>query len=347
MLYFFNKEMLAVAKQHKSLSGLMLFYIASVFIGAWRYYSPIPAGDMWDGYINFYLQLLDGNFSAWWAQHNEHRLFLSRLFFYLDLKFFNGLSLILIPLNLLLLVTSWGLLLYFSFRLLKPKIETPDFFYFIVLLTVFAFSWKQDENIVWAFQNQFWFAYLLPLMAFCLLGLSEVYSRQRLLYYVGACVLGILSVGSMANGIFALPVLTLLSLLLKQKWPYSTFLGLLAILSVSLYLGTYQPPAHGHSISDNLIKFHFEILVFFIEYLGSPLKSLFGSFVLGLLHLSLIIVLFRQLPKEKNNPLYLSIIAFIIYYLVSAFVISASRVDLGLHAALVGRYTTPLSFHCF
>jgi hypothetical protein len=41
--------------------------------------------DMWNGYLGFFTKLSDGDWSAWWGQHNEHRIFLARLFFWFDL----------------------------------------------------------------------------------------------------------------------------------------------------------------------------------------------------------------------------------------------------------------------
>lgn len=330
-----------IAKQNKFLGFITIFYVVSVFIGAYRYYSPFPVGDMWDGYIGFYLKVIEGDYSAWWAQHNEHRIILSKVFFYLDLKYFGGLSLLLIPLNLILLLLCWSLLLFYSRVLLEHKIKSFELFYFICLMTVFSFSWKQDENIVWAFQSQFWFAYLLPLVAFLLLSLSEMQRKQHLQYYALSCLFGVLSIGSMANGIFALPVMVLQSYFLKKKPRYTFFLLMLTVFVSWLYLNSYQVPQHNHSAYENIKNFKMEVIVFFIEYLGSPLKSVYGSFGLGMLHLFLIYKVAGKLWKEKSNPIYLSIAAFIVYYLCSAFVIAAARVDIGIAAALVGRYTTP------
>ena len=336
-----TKEWKEIVKQNKFLGFIALFYFISVFIGAYRYYSYFPVGDMWDGYLGFYLKLMEGDYSAWWAQHNEHRIILSKMFFYLDLKYFNGLSLILIPLNLVLLLCCWGTLLFYSRVLLINKITRSELFYFIVLITVFSFSWKQDENIVWAFQSQFWFAYLLPLIAFLFLSLSEAHKGQRFQYYTLSCLFGVLSVGSMANGILVLPILVAQSYFLGQKLRYPFFMLVLAVSVSWLYLASYQTPLHNHSAYENMKNLKMEFIIFFIEYLGSPLKSVYGSFVLGLLHIFLICNVALKLHKEKFNPVYLSIAAFIVYYLCSALIIAAARVDIGISAALVGRYTTP------
>ena len=337
----FSEKNLQIIKQNKLLAFLGLFYIVSVFIGAYRFYSPVPAGDMWEGYINFYLDLLKGDNTAWFNQHNEHRLLLSRLFFFVDLEYFSGLSRLLIPLNVFLLVSCWAMLLVYVNKLLKNSLNKEKLFYFIILLTVFSFSWKQDENIIWAFQSQFWFAYLLPLMAFYFLAMSEDIGKNKSVYFLLACLLGIASVGSMANGILVLPVMFVLSLLLKQNWKYSTVLFFIMVIGFWWFMADYQTPQHDHSILKNLKTENVRIVLFFIEYLGSPLKSLVGSFLLGLLHLYLIIIVSKEVLSQRRQPLHLSVLAFIAYYLIGALLISTARVDIGLKAALVGRYTTP------
>ena len=171
-LHRFSIELIRSAKASPLLTGLALFYIVSVFIGAYRFYTPVPQGDMWQGYIEFFLRLMNGEYSAWWEQHNEHRPVFSRILFFLDLKYFNGLSLLLIPINLVFMIALWITLLIYAFKFLYKETEKNNFYYFLILLTVFAFSWKQDENITWAFQSQFWAAYLFPLLSFYFLALS-------------------------------------------------------------------------------------------------------------------------------------------------------------------------------
>jgi len=342
-----NANQQAIMKKNKFLVFLLVIYIVSVFVGAYRFYSPLPDGDMWHGYINFYLNLLNGDTYAWWEQHNEHRIILSKLFFYLDLALFNGLSLSLIPLNLLLLVSSWGMLLLYANKCLKNSIDAQSFFYFLVLLTVFSFSWKQDENIIWAFQSQFWFVYLLPLLSFYFMGMSEIDRKNSLMYFLLSCCFGVLSIGTMANGILVLPLLTVLALLLKKRWEYIVVLSLLTIIFISLFFYDYHPAEHEHSILENIKNKKLAMLLFFVEYLGSPLKSLVGSFLLGILHLYLIFYVIKTVLSRPINPLHLTIIAFVIYYLISGMIVSAARVDIGIKAALVGRYTTPTIISLF
>ncbi len=333
--------LLGVAKKNRFLSGLTIFYIFSVFWGAYRFYSPIPQLDMWDGYINFYLQLLEGDNSIWWSQHNEHRPILSRVLFYIDLAFLGGQSRLLVPMNVFFVFVVWYMVLSYAFRFLHEKSELTSFYYVLVLLTVCTLSWKQDENIIWAFQSHFWVAYLLPLLGFHFLAKSEAEKEKEGRYFILSCVLGILSAGTMANGIFALPMLFVMSLALRKRISFSVTLAFVTILVMGMYLYDFHTPVEHNSIIENIIHRPWQTIVFFIEYVGAPPKNIYASFVFGLIHLYLIFVVLANVKQHKDNPFYLSIVAFLLYYLATAVVTSGGRVNLGFNAALVGRYTTP------
>src|SRR5690349_8591139 len=59
-------------------------------VGGFRHYSPVPFWDMWPGYVDFWVRLSEGEWGAWWAQHNEHRIVLARLLFWVDHAVFGG-----------------------------------------------------------------------------------------------------------------------------------------------------------------------------------------------------------------------------------------------------------------
>ncbi len=233
------------------------------------------------------------------------------------------------------------MLLFNTYVFAYKKTDDHSYFYLGCLITVFAFSWKQDENITWAFQSQFWFAYLFPLLAFYFLGISANNTKNELIFYALACLFGILSAGTMANGILALPLLAVMSLTLNKGWLRTVNLCVLSLIVVGLYISHYQPPEQHGSIITNITQLPLQTVIFFIEYLGSPLKNIYLSFVLGIFHLYLIWMILKNISQFKHNPIYLSVVAFILYYLATAMVVSVGRVDLGMKAALVGRYTTP------
>ena len=336
-----TKQLTETAKAHRFLTGLAIFYVFSVLWGAYRFYSPIPQLDMWDGYINFYLHILAGDSGVWWRQHNEHLPVLARILFYFDLAWFGGQSRLLIPINVVLVFFSWYMLLLYARLFLQDRAETVSFYYLLVLLTVMALSWKQDENIIWAFQGQFWLAYLIPLSAFYWLARSETDRHKQGIYFSLACLLGVLSAGTMANGIFALPLMFVMSLALRKKAFYSAILALAAVLVAGLYLYNYQTPVGHNSIIDNVVQKPWQTVLFFVEYVGVPPKNIYASFLFGIFHLYLIAVVLLNIKQHRDNPFYLSVVAFLLYFLATAVITSAGRVNLGLNAALVGRYTTP------
>src|SRR5512141_66251 len=65
--------------------------VGLAIIGTFRAYSPVPYMDMWDAYVNFFIQVQDGGgLHPWWLPHNEHRLVLTRLFCWSDLAWLDG-----------------------------------------------------------------------------------------------------------------------------------------------------------------------------------------------------------------------------------------------------------------
>jgi hypothetical protein len=81
---------------------ISVLYIGLAVFGGIQHYSPVPHWDMWDGYLAFYAKALSGDWSVWWAQHNEHRILIARLFFWMDLAWFHGTGLFLIIINYVL-----------------------------------------------------------------------------------------------------------------------------------------------------------------------------------------------------------------------------------------------------
>ena len=166
-----------------------LFYVLTVLVGIFNNYSAVPFWDMWNGYLEFYTKAQNGEWYAWFAQHNEHRVFLSRILFWADIHFFDGASYFLIICNFLLMI---GIVWLFSKFIKDLFQEGVTKFYLFGLIVVLMFSWIQDNNITWGFQSQFFLAYLVPLLAFYML--ARYVDTNQNIYYIGALLVGILSV---------------------------------------------------------------------------------------------------------------------------------------------------------
>ena len=88
-----------------------LLFVGLDLVGVVRGWFPLPYLDMWDGYVGFWYKLKAGDTGAWWAQHNEHRIVLARIAFWLDLRFLHGAGWSLIVWNVLAMLGNAVVLL--------------------------------------------------------------------------------------------------------------------------------------------------------------------------------------------------------------------------------------------
>ena len=126
---------------------ISLITIISVFVtifGVFSNFSSIPYWDMWDGYLNFYLKIQNGQYYEWFALHNEHRIFLSRILFFIDIKIFNNQSYFLVLCNLLFLF--FAVLIFISF--LRNNFSFKDYSTVYLVIVCLLFSWIQENNLI-------------------------------------------------------------------------------------------------------------------------------------------------------------------------------------------------------
>lgn len=330
-------------------SAFAALMIALAIIGGYRNYSPVPYWDMWDGVLNFYIQIENGNYSAWWAQHNEHRIVLARLLFWIDYRYFGGLSVFLIFFNYLLVSFA----AYIFWRYIRESSGTKNAAKSEIILALFItgglFSWAQDVNLTWGFQSQFFMAQTMPLWALLWLARSSRNPTNNF-NYIAACLIGVVSAGTMANGVLALPVLFLCAVFLRLSAVKTGLLFTLSLVVISLYFNDYHTPdAHGHflnAIKDDPLGFLHYVLL----YLGNPLYALIGKGefgkLLGLLAGFMLIVgmawlLFRQIRCKDKSPEVLALLCFIVYVGGTAFGTASGRLVFGVDQALTSRYVTP------
>ena len=321
-----------------------LFCVSTV-IGAIRNYSPVPFKDMWDRdcYIDFYEQVSNGYWRAWWAQVNEHRPVFSRVFFWLDIRFFHGLSLILIPLNLTLMALIWLALLVGARHLFKGSPPKNIVATIGALLAMVCFSWMQKENITWAFQSMFFAACLFPMFAFHCFAFSASESRSNL-WFAAALAFGVVSVGTMANGIMALPLMVLMAIMLRQS---KERISILVLASVLAFATNYTGPGTFGSLGSSLKTHPIEVLEFLLVYLGGPFRVIFNDFwVAALTGLAFLVgcafCLARWLQGKATAPMFLSFLIFLAYIGATALATTSGRIKFGVDGAAASRYTTPV-----
>lgn len=323
-----------------------LGFAASAVVAGVRNYSSVPFGDMWPGDLLFYIATSGGDYSHWWAQHNEHRIVLSRLLFWIDLGLLQGKTPFLQMVNYGLAFAICAVLCRLASRSLREVDGVWLTPYLAPVIVVSCFSLVQYENLYWGFQSQFFLVYLLPLCAiYCLSRAGAVATGNN--HFWLACLLAILSAGAMANGVLAAPVLFLQAILLRLRLWRLVVLAMLALLVPLLYFHEYvAAPGHG-SLGVLLHQYPVDVLTYLLLYLGSPFHVLVGGSPLlaklmgGLLVGSSAFFLWRELASPPRLVYRVALLAVLLFVGGSGLGTAAGRMFLGLEQALSYRYTTP------
>ena len=147
-----------------ALLGLGLLTLCSTIVGVVRNFSPVPYWDQWDGTIEFYMRAMTDPLSAFFAQHNEHRLVLPQLIFFADMRYFGGRNVFSLTANLVLALLL-AVMLYRVVARYLPNTRVDRAITAGLALTL-VFSWAQRENFTWGFQCQWFAIYLFALCAF-------------------------------------------------------------------------------------------------------------------------------------------------------------------------------------
>lgn len=332
----------------------LTFYFAAIavvgvglaIIGAVRHYSPVPFWDVWTGYVNFNSLVNNGEYQAWWAQHNEHRIVLSKLLFWLDVHCFGGDQKMLLVVNFLLIVTTIILFWRIARNIeVNKNAQLPWWLKCFAIL--WLFSWVQSENLAWGFQSQFFLAQLLPLIGFYCLHLSQTKHAR---YFILGLSFGILSIGSMANGIMALPLMTAFAILARFSWQKILLLLAASIFGISIYFYNYSSPTGEGVFVKTLIEQPVAVIQYVLLYIGGPFYRFLGkgtaaqifssAFAVGLIVCSASLF-FKNIKHFKTKTLTLALLMFIIYIGGTALGSAGGRVMYGIEQAASSRYTTP------
>lgn len=338
-----------VAENPAFCAGLVLALVFAVLgiIAGVRAHSPVPFWDMWDGSLGFYMhQQVDP--SAWWAQHNEHRILLARILFFIDLRYFGGQAVFLLVINYVLAAATFGLLAWCAMRIVTPATTSMRITAAVILSL--AYLWTQENNLTWGFQSQFFLAQLMPLVSLLLLWRSSVPGQHRSWWFAASLCVAALAAGSMANGVLASWLIFAGCVIGRQGWKRSAVALLVAIAVASLYFHGYASPG-GLPLSAVLKSQPRGVVWFLFCYLGSPFAHLVpeagpnvwiaaacgGVITLLAAFLGATALLRRRMTVDLE----LAIGLFLAYLGASAAAVATSRVVYGLESAVASRYTTP------
>ncbi|RYF08673.1 MAG: hypothetical protein EOO31_01660 [Comamonadaceae bacterium] len=324
-----------------------IWFLLATGVSAWQAYTPLPIWDMWHT-IGFLSRLAEGGgWPVWWEQTNEHRLVLSRILFWATQYWFDGSYVFLIVVNYLLVFAAIATF-YIYLRARAGRLSPFQSVVSLVLLTSWLLSWLQSENLIWAFQSQFFLAQLLPLIGFYCLYRSSMDSARGH-WFAAACTLGVLSIGTMISGIMALPMMLMYACVLRMQWPRLAALAALTAACLAAYFADYTSPGGHGSVIATLKTDPLGMLQYTVQYLGSPFQLIayaHSSMWLGqIFGVAFGLLTLHQLSMALRSPsmhkLELSLLTFIVYVAGIAFATAGGRLGFGLESALSSRYTTP------
>jgi hypothetical protein len=325
---------------------ILLLYVLLPLIGLVMHHNPVPILDMWDGYLDFYVQLLKGDHLAWFSQHNEHRIVFSKILFYIDLHFFNGSVYFLLIANYLLAASIAWVILTLIDRIFMDQnhLNTLKWLQFLTLFT--TFSWVQQENLIWGFQSQFFAVYLFALLAFFFY--VEFYHKRHLYLFILSLISGVIATGTMVNGVLVLPILLILSAVLRTELKYTLLIMIVTAVMMTLYFYNYHTPSNHPSFVEGIKRDPIEVLEYFFAYLGGLFYWISGkglvlfAQIMGVLLLVLSLFFAFASLRGKTSPYYYVALSFLLFFGGTALATSGGRAFLGVEQAFSGRYETPV-----
>lgn len=328
----------------------VLVFGGLLIVGIVRMWDPLPFWDMWDGYLGFWYSLNGGDVSAWWAQHNEHRIILARLFFWIDLAVFRGAGWSLIVANLAAGIGICATFLAILVARLRESLggvgRSSTLACLGILVAAFSLSWLAQENWLWGFQIQYLLSVLLPLIAFGVLAAAAADTPHATARYVGGVAVAAASVWTIASGLAAPFVAVALAVSLGMSRRRVAALAIVAVASAALYLHGYTaPPDEANplqSLHDPLT-----VAAYVVRYLGAPAELISGDSQLGLASaVALLAILaasaFRFVIGRDRTRFAAALLAFELFIMLGALTTALGRVNFGVGQALASRYETPV-----
>jgi hypothetical protein len=327
---------------------LLLVFLAGAFTtvttmrGVFLNFSPVPYGDQWDSYLNFYAHRRDGWFD-FWTQHNEHRIVISKLIFWADFRWFGGRNVLALASNLLLLALLAAALYRLATYERKP--EKYERLALAGAICAVMFSWVQAENLTWGFQSQWYAVYLFGTLAFLLLARSREpnHSNIRL---CGAIACGFAATCSLASGLLVPPLLVIFGLFLGLRaWKVLPLVLAAAAAWLIYFKGlTPVPTPDGRSSLQTLLHSPLGIARFTLMYLGNPLGTVANSetaaVVAGLLFVSCSLAAAWFGLRQRRAAKAVALLAVIAFICACGFTTAIGRLPYGASMGMSSRYTT-------
>ncbi len=315
--------------------------IASAYIVITTY-SPLPH---WDEWALFDHLARGGGWSLpWlWAQHNEHRILTTKIFFLLDVELFRGKQIFLLTCVFLVqllqvALLSWSLRSLGGWRGSLWRIGTGLVAYCVLCPT-------QYENLVWGFQIQFVLTACMATLAILSLLLYQRADRTQFLTLSIAAAT--IATWSLANGMLLWPLLIAAALWLRMKPIAWRALLIAGALNIGLYFYDYHRPVANAGLAPLGQSLRYIAVYFgstFVRHSDGAIAMIAGT--IGILAAA-VFLLGTLRHRDTSSPLLTALSLLMLFALATAAVTSTGRLHLGIEQATASRYQTfALLFWC-
>jgi len=317
--------------------------IAAVGYLVVRSYTCLPFWDLWS--VSIFLAGPKPSVLQWlWAQHNEHRIPLSKIVLLLDYRLFHGMDIFPLCCIFLAQLMLLSVLLY-AFAAVG-RMRGAVWRAAAGISAVCLFSTAQWENFVSGFQVAFFLVGLffsLAMLAVLRSGAHDGVPRGTQWKRAALAVLaGAAATYSLANGIIVWPIMTLVAVLNRCRRNIIVFEALSGLLVGGSYLYHYKTRAA--QISSLPWTRYIELIALYIvKYVGAPmdfghlwLAGVFGAVAL----IAVLLLVWRILFSSDRSPFLLLLASLFLFVLGTAAMTAFGRMHFGTDQALSSRYST-------
>ncbi len=335
---------------------VLLGGVASAVASAYLVISTYSSLPHWDEWALFdHLARNQGWSLNWlWAQHNEHRILLPKIFFLLDVYWFRGtqtfllLSIFLVQLLQITLLSA-SLRILVGLRDAAWRIGTGFIGFCIACPT-------QYENLVWGFQLQFVIPAAMATLA--ILSLLMFYhssdddrGNARWVWLLLCVVAAMAATWSLANGMLLWPLLLFTALILRMRRSTVAALLIAGAANVGLYFFHYHRPAPDsgtipalHSLGNSMEYVAVYFGSTFVRHSSGKIALIAGSVGIAVAF----VIIARAFRRRRNGSLFQLQLSLLMALCIATAAITASgRLHLGLEQASASRYQTfALLFWC-
>jgi hypothetical protein len=352
--------------------GILIIFAALTLVGIARTFTPVPRGDEWDGNLEFFANVSEGNWQVWFAQFWADRIVLPRLFFWADLRFFGGHFLFQLLSGLAFVIALWISFLLLARVLIKDRALR---FWICATITLLSSSWMQIPNFAVAFDGVHYFAVMFFALG-TFVATANAKKDQYAFYF--ALFAGLAAAGTRLSGLMALPLAAILAFLVGVGMVRSAVLLVLSGLVFIAYFANYiWPETSGTALAAlydpiGIVQYTLTYLgnvafyIVFVALAGVDLAfkivlqqqsagldkfvdhpvafaaGLTAALMTGTALVMLTLVLSWRWLKSDRDPLRGSLIVLVIFVCGTAFATALGQLSVaGVEQSIAARYTTP------